>query len=95
MYQVEYSPAAVRHLRSLRAADRAWVIDAVDSRLVHEPEAASRNRKKLRENPIADWALRVGHLRIYYEVKDESVLIIAIGVKNRETVYVEGEPFEI
>ena len=44
------------------------VLDAIERQLVSEPLKESRNRKPLRPNPIAPWELRVGGLRVFYEV---------------------------
>lgn len=45
----------------------------------------TRNRKPLRPNPIAPWELRVGNLRVFYDVYDDpepTVYIHSIGVKS-------------
>jgi len=47
----------------------------------------------MRPNPLAPWVLRIGHLRVYYEVTQAPVpcvTIRAIGVKVRERVLVGG-----
>jgi mRNA-degrading endonuclease RelE of RelBE toxin-antitoxin system len=49
-------------------------------------------------NPIASWELRVGDLRVYYEVDDEPepiVFINAIGIKRRNRVWIGGEEVEL
>jgi hypothetical protein len=48
----------------------------------------------MRPNPIAPWELRVGHLRVYYEVQEEPdpvVRVLAVGVKDRNGVRIAGE----
>jgi hypothetical protein len=43
----------------------------------------------MRPNPIAPWELRMGNLRVYYDVEDEPepvVYIRAVGVKLRNQV---------
>jgi len=45
-------------------------------------------------NPLATWALRVGKLRAYYDVlthPEATVLIVAVGIKDRNTVQIGGE----
>jgi mRNA-degrading endonuclease RelE of RelBE toxin-antitoxin system len=51
----------------------------------------------MRANPIAPWELRVGSLRVYYEVSDAEhlVLIRAIGIKDRDRVRVAGEEIDL
>lgn len=58
----------------------------------------TRNRKVLRANLLAPWELRIGDLRVYYEVKDEPVAVVivnAIGVKERDRVVIGGEEVEL
>ena len=59
-----------------------------------KPTVETRNRKPMRPNPIAPWELRVGHLRVYYEVQEEPdpvVRVLAVGVKDRNVVRIAGE----
>jgi len=97
-YSIEYSPETDDHLRALTARQRAMVFDAVDAQLAHEPLVETRNRKPMRANALALWELRVGDLRIYYDVEEESepvVKIRAVGVKERDQVRIGGEVFEL
>ena len=48
----------------------------------------------MRPNPLATWELRVGNLRAYYDVltdPEATVLIVAVGVKDRSTLRIGGE----
>ena len=94
LYRIEYSPEAENHLRALTARQQAIVLDAVDRQLVHQPTQVTRNRKPMRPNPVAPWQLRVGTLRVYYDVeeKPETVVYIrAVGIKARGRVLIGGE----
>ena len=64
------------------------VLNAVDEQLQHQPTAETRNRKPMRPNPIAPWELRVGDLRVYYEVDAVEAVarVLAVGVKERNAV---------
>ena len=72
-------------------------MDAVERKLSHQPTVASRNRKLLRANPIAPWELRVGQLRVYFDVAEESALVTvrAIGVKVRDRVFIGGKEVDL
>ncbi|MBI1784273.1 hypothetical protein HYR69_03940 [Candidatus Sumerlaeota bacterium] len=97
-YQIEYSPIAEDHLRALSARQRNIILDAVDEQLQHEPLVETRNRKPMRPNPIAPWELRVGDLRVYYDVEEGSapkVLIRALGIKERDLVRIGKEVFRL
>jgi mRNA-degrading endonuclease RelE of RelBE toxin-antitoxin system len=48
----------------------------------------------MRPNPLAPWELRIGGLRVYYDVEDEPELVVyirAIGIKERSTVRIGKE----
>ena len=93
-YVIEYSPEAEDHLRRLATRQQRTVVDAVDRQLVNQPTVETRNRKSMRPNPIAPWELRIGDLRVYYEVSDEpqpTVTVLAIGIKERDRVRIGGE----
>src|ERR1035438_10614904 len=57
-YRIEYSPAAVEHLRTLGAGRQRTVRDSVDEQLRNQPGLETRNRKPMRPNPVAPWELR-------------------------------------
>lgn len=97
-YRIEYSPDAEDHLRTLTARQQAIVLDAVDEQLVHQPTMETRNRKPMRPNPLAPWELRIGNLRVYYDVEEDPepvVYIRAVGVKERNCVRIGKEVIEL
>ena len=57
----------------------------------------TRHRKPLRPNPIAQYRLRVGSLRVYYDVlaPERLVLVKAVGFKVRDRVYVGGSEVKL
>ncbi len=92
-YEIEITDEANEHLKQLRAAERRAALLAVYERLTHEPTVETRNRKRMRPNPVAPWVLRVGRLRVYYEVTTEPdplVTVRAIGIKDHNQVTIGG-----
>jgi len=47
----------------------------------------------MRPNPLAPWELRIGKLRVYYDVEEAefAVKIRAVGVKIRNVVHIGKE----
>jgi mRNA-degrading endonuclease RelE of RelBE toxin-antitoxin system len=99
-YRIDYSPAAEEHLRALTARQRATVFDTIDEQLIVQPGVETRNRKPMRPNPLAPWELRIGDLRVYYDIQEDHVvedrpeprvLIVAVGIKDRNRVIIGGE----
>jgi mRNA-degrading endonuclease RelE of RelBE toxin-antitoxin system len=96
-YSMVYAPETRDHLRYLTARQRSTVFDEVNQQLTHEPTVETRNRKPLRPNPLASWELRIGNLRVYYdveEVPEPRVDIVAIGMKRRSRVSIGGELYD-
>ena len=96
-YTIEFTEDATRHLDLLTTRERAILLDAIEEQLAHQPTEPARNRKLLRENPLADWELRVGKYRVFYTVEEDKVLvlIIAIGVKEHNMLLIEGKEYKL
>lgn len=96
-YRIEYSPLSRDHLAALGARQRSLVLDTVDRQLVHEAHTVTRNRKRLQSTDLARFELRIGDLRVYYEVDEKSgvVEVRAVGIKDRNRVYIGGEEIEL
>lgn len=98
MYEIEISPVAMAHLRALSGRERRVIIDGIQKQLSHQPFEETRNRKRMRPNPLAPWELRLGTLRVYYDIDEsgaEKVLVRAVGVKVRHQVTVAGEVIKL
>ncbi len=70
----------------------------MNKQLVYEPTVETKNRKPMRPNPVAPWELRIGNLRVYYDVEEEPeqvVLIRAVGVQERSRVRIGREVIEL
>ena len=76
-YKIEYTETAVHDLEWLRRNEQVIVLSAIESQLPHEPKVETRNRKRLRPNPVAEWELRVGAFRVLYDV-DDTVRIVEV-----------------
>ncbi|MBM4423334.1 MAG: addiction module toxin RelE [Chloroflexi bacterium] len=97
MYGIEYTAEAVEDLESLRKFEQKQVLDEIDAQLTYEPNVETRNRKRLRPNDIAEWELRVGRFRVFYDVREEVsiVKVEAIGYKAGGKLFVHGEEYEL
>jgi len=92
-YLIEFTEDAKNDLCFFKAQERRIILYHIRNRLSHEPARESRNRKRLRVNPVAAWELRVARYRIFYEVTDNTVTvgIIAIGWKKHNILYIRGK----
>ncbi|HKZ55998.1 MAG TPA: hypothetical protein VJ123_10995 [Anaerolineales bacterium] len=97
-FRIEYSPDAEDHLRELTARQQRVILDAIDMTLASQPNVETRNRRPMRPNPLAPWELRIGNLRVYFDVQEEPeavVFIRAVGIKLRNRVRIGREVVEL
>ena len=77
------APEAVEDLRSLKANLRAEVRVALEQHLRHEPGKLSKSRiKRLRGLSKPQFRLRVGEIRVFYDIAGDTVEILAIVAKS-------------
>jgi mRNA-degrading endonuclease RelE of RelBE toxin-antitoxin system len=82
-YEIVLSRDAVGDLRRLAARERAAVRDALEIHLRHEPMKVSRSRiKRLRGVDRPQYRLRVGEMRVFYDVAGGEVQVLAIVAKS-------------
>ena len=78
-YQIILAPQAENDLATLKANVRSAVRDAIEAHLRHEPTKISKSRiKRLRGLAQPQYRLRVGDVRVFYDVLETDVEILAI-----------------
>ena len=94
-FDIVLAPEAVADLRSLKANVRSAVRDALETHLRHEPMKTSRSRiKRLRGLARPEYRLRIGEIRVFYDVSAETVQVLAIVPKPEAAKWLEqfGNP---
>jgi len=82
-FEIILAPEAVEDLRWLKAKVRSEVRDALETHLRNEPKKISRSRvKRLRGLTKPQYRLRVDEWRIFYDVSESTVEILAIVPKS-------------
>lgn len=91
-YQIDVTEEAKADLDFYSAYERKIIVSEIRIQLSFEPLVETKNRKPLRENPIATWELRVGKYRLFYEVVDTAriVTVVSIGHKEHNALLVRG-----
>ncbi len=78
-YEVILAPEAAKAYRALPAYRRAEVRDALGRHLRYEPTRVSKSRiKRLRGLSQPQYRLRVGEVRVFYDVTPEAVEVLAV-----------------
>ena len=81
-FAIVLAPEAVEDLKRLKASVRADIRTALETHLRHEPKKASRSRiKRLRGLRKPQYRLRIGEVRIFYDVSETTVEVLAIVAK--------------
>jgi mRNA-degrading endonuclease RelE of RelBE toxin-antitoxin system len=89
-YAIVVSPEAIEDLKGFRARDRAELKDAMEAHLRSEPTKASRSRiKRLRGMAKPRFRLRVGDFRVFYDVAEGEVQILAVVLKSEAESWLE------
>ena len=87
-FAIVLAPEAVEDLKRLKAAVRGTVKDAMETHLRHEPEKTSRSRiKRLRGISRPQYRLRVGDIRVFYDVAEGVVEVLAIVPKSETAAW--------
>lgn len=96
-YQIEITEDASDDLNYYTAFERKTIVSEIRTQLTYQPSVETKNRKKLRYNPIATWGLRSGMYRVFYEVDEDNriVSIVAIGHKVHNILLIKGKEVEI
>jgi mRNA-degrading endonuclease RelE of RelBE toxin-antitoxin system len=91
-FEIVLAPQAARSLRSLPARDRSEVRSALETHLRHEPTKTSRSRiKRLRGMAKPQYRLRIGRTRVFYDVRDQTVEVLAILAKSEAQRWLEDQ----
>ena len=89
-YEILLAPQAVEDLKRLRARIRSEVREALESHLRHQPQKQSRSRiKRLKGITRPQYRLRVGEVRVFYDVSEASVEVLAILEKKEVSEWLE------
>ncbi len=96
-FKIEFSDRALDNLLGLRKRDQQVIVDAIETQLTHEPGKPTRNRKPMEDNQLAPWELRVRKFRAFYDIDPDAstVVIIAVGHKAHNKLFIGGEEIEL
>jgi mRNA-degrading endonuclease RelE of RelBE toxin-antitoxin system len=90
VFEVRLGEDAVAEIGELRAAERRRLLGAIEKQLTYEPAEASRRKKILSglvspwEQVRPVWQLRVGDLRVFYDVDESADVVIVRAVRRKE-----------
>jgi mRNA-degrading endonuclease RelE of RelBE toxin-antitoxin system len=92
-FHLSITAEAEAQLRALPAREQRILEAAMSSRLRDRPATPTWAVKRLRPNPLAEFELRVGDLRVLYNVEGSEVVLLVIGRKVGNKLIVGGVEF--
>lgn len=99
-FELSFAPEVVEHLIAIERKFHLLIQTTLNEQLTYAPDHKTRNRKPLEEPaPFeAAWELRFGpgnRFRAFYDVDriEYVVWVLAIGVKERERLFIGGKEF--
>lgn len=98
-FEINFTSTAANHVRAYRKFEQQIILDAIEEQLSCESTVETRNRKRLGENELSDWELRIDKYRVFYDVvindEDGIVQIKAVGHKEHNTLYIGGKEVQL
>ncbi len=99
-FELVFAPETVEHMEAIEAKYHGLIERTIEQQLALTPEKPTRNRKPLSEPaPFgATGELRFGpqyKFRVFYEVMRDvwEVHVLAIGIKDREKLFIGGKEY--
>ena len=100
-FTLTFAPETLGHLNAIERKYYRLIQKHLDEQLSYTPEKVTRNRKPL-DQPApfgAAWELRFGpnnRFRVFYEIDEveQTVWVLAIGIKEGNKLFIGGEEFE-
>jgi len=96
-FTVNFTDSALEDLAVFAKHDQTRILDRVAIQLVPQPTTETRNRKPLEANSLAEWELRVGAFRVFYDVENDgaAVKVKAVGRKEHNKLFVRDKEYRL
>ncbi len=89
-FEIVLAPAAATALKNLSVPIRTGATTALQVHLAHEPPKVSKSRiKRLRGLSQPQYRLRIGDIRVFYDVTETQVQVLAVVTKPEAQSWLE------
>ena len=97
MFEIGFTAEAVEDLRGLRKYDQQRIRGAIKAIMTVPPLQETRNCKRLRPNALAEWELRLGQFRVFFDADEviSRITVEAIGYKEGNTLFIHGQEYQL
>jgi mRNA-degrading endonuclease RelE of RelBE toxin-antitoxin system len=94
-FTVNITPSARADIRYFKAYEQRIIATGIRTFLTRDALVETDRRKLLELNELASWELRIDNYRVFYDVEDDTVHIIAVGHKNHNDLYVREKKVQL
>lgn len=95
-YRIWFTESARTDLDDFDAHNQRIIIAGIVTHLGADAEKETRRKKRLRQNPLAPWELRVAQFRVFYAIEEaNTVKILAVGQKAHNDLFIRGRKIEL
>jgi mRNA-degrading endonuclease RelE of RelBE toxin-antitoxin system len=94
-FEIRFIPTAEEDLNYFEAWAQRIISDGIEKLLTADANVETKRRKQLRPNPLAPWELRIGDYRVFYDIEEGIVRILAVGKKVHNDLCIRGNKVEI
>ena len=85
-YEVQYSERALRELKKMDKYTRQMIYSWIDKN-INGCEDPRQRGKGLTANRSGQWRYRIGDYRLICQIQDAQLVILALSVGHRSTIY--------
>ena len=101
-FEIVIAPEVKDHFKAIDKKHHSLIQQAIEDQLRFQPVTETRNRKPLQQPAAfdAEWEIRFGpsnRFRVLYkvDVEKKTVLLLAVGIKDRNKLLVGGQEVEL
>jgi len=94
-FTVNITASARTDIRFFKAYEQRIIATGIRTFLIRDALVETDRRKLLESNNLASWELRIDNYRVFYDVDDDTVHIIAVGHKHHNDLYVRGKKVQL
>ena len=94
-FRITLTPSATGDIRHFKAHEQRIIVAAITAYLQVDASVESHRRKRLRPTQIGPWELKAGRYRVFYELAEGTVTVLAVGNKEHSDLHIRGKRVEM
>jgi len=83
VFDIRFTERAVEDLQDFSKSDQERILKDLESELMQDAAAETKDRKRLQPQGPVEWELRLGNVRVFYDVNVENRIVKVEAVGKR------------